>query len=594
MFLREIKSKRKSGKVYSYWVVVKTFWDKEKKKVRHKVIHNLGILSEREVKVLKTLFSLRDSVQESFLTHWQDIKVKSSYEFLIVVILDRIWRFFELDKITESNDVSKVPYSLISEILVLNRAICPSSDIKVCEWYKETILPYLFKIEPSLVNPTRIYRCLDVLFRKERQIQQYIGKKIETLGFDNLSLVFYDITSSYFEGSGCSLAEYGLSRDHREDKKQLLLALGLTKQGFPFYWKVLPGGIHDASCVCEAVNCFKEEYGMKNFIVIMDKGMVSSQNIEFLEKNGLYYIVSIKRNQIKKLSDFPVSLIKEIGEKIEKEKLDMTNLMRNYPYFTYFSDRAYYRQLNIKGKRRYILCFNPEKLLEERRQRQEKIDSIIDYFRKWNNQLLKARYTKDKKSIEKEIYAYLKKRKAENYFNIELVSRKEKIKKRNITTYQIKFNLNNEKLEKIKLLDGVWCLLTNIPEDKLPDFLISSYIQRRKVEEAFHYLKGFIEIRPFYHHKEERVKAHILVCVLSYLLQRTLEYLLKKSGYNLTFREFLQKVKSIKAVELEIKSIKKNKIKLTEIPEEIKKLLKDLKNEDMISDDFLKKFDIVK
>ncbi|MGC8871143.1 MAG: hypothetical protein ACP5PT_08675 [Brevinematia bacterium] len=159
-------------------VVVKTYWDKEKKKVRHRVIHNLGRLREREVKTIKSLLSLKDIPEDSFFTYWDDIKIKGSYEYLSVMILDRLWYLWGLDRVLEIGSDSKVSYSIISEILVLNRAISPMSDLKVCDWYRETILSRIFKIPPDLVNPTRIYRTLDKLFEKEKQIQQHISKKI--------------------------------------------------------------------------------------------------------------------------------------------------------------------------------------------------------------------------------------------------------------------------------------------------------------------------------------------------------------------------------------------------------------------------------
>jgi len=118
-------------------------------------------------------------------------------------------------------------------------------------------------------------------------------------------------------------------------------------------------------------------------------------------------------------------------------------------------------------------------------------------------------------------------------------------------------------------------------------FLVSSYRQRRKVEVAFSYLKGFIEIRPFYHQKEERVKSHILLCILGYLLQITVEHLLKKKGYNLTFQEFYQKANRIRAVELEIANIRRKGLKLTEIPEEIEHLLKVLDGDEFTTENFL-------
>lgn len=98
--------------------------------------------------------------------------------------------------------------------------------------------------------------------------------------------------------------------------------------------------------------------------------MVSNDNLKYLEENKLFYIVSIGRHQIRRLSGFPSVLLKELGERIEKEK-DINRIMEEYPYFTYFSERAYYHQLETEGKRRYILCFNPEKFLEERHQRRK-------------------------------------------------------------------------------------------------------------------------------------------------------------------------------------------------------------------------------
>ena len=92
----------------------------------------------------------------------------------------------------------------------------------------------------------------------------------------------------------------------------------------------------------------------------------------------------------------------------------------------------------------------------------------------------------------------------------------------------------------------------------------------------------------FYHHKEDRIKSHILVCILSYLLQITLENLLKKKGYNFTFREFVNKVREVRAVELEVKKVKKRDIKLTEIQEEIKRILMDLNMEDLMYENFIK------
>ena len=113
------------------------------------------------------------------------------------------------------------------EVLAINRSLSPESDYQVSRWYEETILPRLLSLT---LNPTKIYRALDGLALVIPKIQQHLYSKINTLGLDNYELVFYDITSSYFEHSNSNLAAYGLSRDHRGDKKQIIFALAVTKK----------------------------------------------------------------------------------------------------------------------------------------------------------------------------------------------------------------------------------------------------------------------------------------------------------------------------------------------------------------------------
>jgi len=576
-FLREIKRKDKYGKEYSYWVVIKTYRDKETKKVRHQVLQNFGHISKEEAEKIKSLMQLKSLGKEALVTTWKDIKIKDSYDFLIPLVLDKLWKDWQLDRIIRNQQILSVSLSVMAEILSLNRAISPDSDYQVSRWYAGTILPALFKVPSSLVNPTRIYRTLDQMLLLESEIQNHLIRRVEELGFDNLSLVFYDITSSYFEGWSCPLGEFGLSRDNQKNKLQLLLALAVTKEGFPFYWKVLPGGLHDSVTVQEVATSFKKKFQLKNVVLVMDKGMVSQENLKFLEKQDFPYIVTIPRSSVKKLPDFPKELLGTIGGELEKEakekKPDLIGIMEKHSYFTYLLPRAYFHELRKEGKRRYVLCFNPEKFLEERKQREKKLLSIKNYLERWNQELSRAKYTKDKKSLGKEIYHYLAKRKTENLFTINLIPKRKRIKKRTITTYRIKSQIKPEKLESLRLSDGIYCILSNLPEEKTSSFLVSSYRQRRKVEVAFSYLKGFIEIRPFYHQKESRVRAHILLCILGYLLQVTLEYLLKKKGYNVSFREFCKRVQKRRAIDLEISNLGKKGLKLPEIPKDISGLL---------------------
>ena len=579
-FLREMKRKDRNGKEYSYWVAVKSYRDKKTGKVRHKVLQTFGRLTEKEADNLRALWKLKEMGKDALVTTWEEIQVGASYEYLSIQILHRIFRLLELDKIFSCDRSVMVDWADIAEILIINRAICPNSDYKVSSWYPTTILPQLLNISPELVNPTRIYRCLDEIYSRQEQIQQHLFQRIPALEFDNFSLVFYDITSTYFEEYKCGLARFGLSRDHRKDRTQVLLALAVSKEGFPFFWRVLRGDIHDSSTVKEMVSILREKFKVKDVCLVMDKGMVNKDNLKMIEKENkddIFYLVTIPKTSFRNLASFPHNILSLLAERIEKEmegkeaeEMDYKKIMEDYPYFTYHSKGAYYHILEEKGKgSRYILCFNPEKFVEERRQREEKIKSVEKRFREWNKELFRAKKDRSKERIEKEVFAYLEKRNVQELFSTRVIKRKSDKK------LQIKWKINTKKLDLLKSTDGCYCIKTNIPEETgiSAELLVSSYRQRRKVEVAFSYLKGFVDIKPLYHHKEERVKAHITVCILAYLLQVVVEHLLKKAGYHISFQKFISQLLPRRAVEIEIKRIKKKQIQSPYIPDEIKKIV---------------------
>lgn len=346
MFLRETVIK-KPGVEYRYWRLVKTYWDKKLKKVRHKTVAQLGKLKPEEIRMFKKTIS--GEVGKSF--SWEELMARKSFEYLGVAILDRIWKYWELDKVIADK---------AAEVLAINRCLCPKSDYQVSDWYKDTILP---KLLGETINPTRVYRTLDEIYAQSDRIQEHLYRKIQELKLDDYEIIFYDITSSYFEQSGCELAKYGLSRDHRRDKKQIILALAVTKKGFPFYWKVFSGNTADTKTVKEFVSEITERFGIKKACLVMDKGMVSNSNLEKIEAEEFDYVVTLRRSSIALIADMPWKHLRSIDE---------SNVDRKKEYFHYHSRRAYYKELKRQGNVRYILCFNPEKFVQERKDRQEK------------------------------------------------------------------------------------------------------------------------------------------------------------------------------------------------------------------------------
>lgn len=555
MFLRETVIKKASGE-YRYWRLVKTYWDKAKKKVRHKTIAQLGRLKPNEIALFKD--SLAGKAGKRF--SWEELTCKKSFEYLAVAILHRIWKYWGLDALIEDKTI---------EVLAINRCLSPESDYQVSRWYEETVLPRILNLS---LNPTKIYRALDGVLSVTSKIQQHLYAKINSLGLDDYELIFYDITSSYFEQSNSNLARYGLSRDHRGDKKQIILALAVTKKGFPFYWRVLEGNTADTKTVQGFVEELKKLFNIKEACLVMDKGMVSIANMEKIQTENFNYVVTLRRNSIAKIKGMPWNYLRSINENNVQTKKD---------YFIYHSQRAYYKELPSAEGKRYIFCFNPEKFLTERQCRLDKIVSIKKHLDQKNQQLSVARGRRHRELLREELIRYLEKRSASGLFSFRLIA-KEK-------TFQISYRILKKAVQDAAKLDGVYCLMTNLKTTS-PKDLIDAYRNRMEIERSFHQLKSFVEIRPIYHHNEDRIKAHVTVCVLAYLLNNTVMHLTrqKKDFEELTAQSIYNYLKGCKLVELS--ASKEQRLKLSTPTDEQVQLTKILADKNLLEEDNIQQF----
>lgn len=586
MFLRKLTIK-KNGKKYDYWLLVKTYRDRKTKKVRQKTILHLGRLTPKEVNLAQSL--LQAKKPHAFITTWQDIKLNQSVDFLTVGILNKIWSYWDFDKFLNeqlAKGKESVSIATVSQILAINRAVSPRSDFKVQDWYKKTILPVLLKTKADAINPTRIYRTLDAILTIEPILQKYLYEKIKEKGLSEFDLIFYDITSTYFEGVGPSLAVRGYPRGYSNNKRQILLALAITKDGFPFYWRVLQGNTVDVATVKELVDYLTKTYEIKHSTLVLDRGMVSEENLKAIEDAKLYFIVTLDRSEIMSLPGLPLDCLSSLTE---------GDLPNGLSHFTCYNDSTYYRELLVSGGRRYILCFNPEKFSEERWNREEKLISIEEALKKMNQELLKARKRRCAKIIGRRVDYYLRRRKAVKYFKYrikpvrQVVNYKGRV--REVLTYQIEFERNLERIKRESLLDGVYVIASNLlVRDERGNLLVSAldlvtgYRQRLRIEQTFHHIKSFVDIRPIYHRRDERVCSHVLFCVLGYLLNVTVEYLLKKAGIkDMTVRELYGELSGFDAAEIEIKNMGMRGYKIPKATPWIERVARILLSEDLIS-----------
>jgi hypothetical protein len=181
-----------------------------------------------------------------------------------------------------------VPWDLTSLILIIARLLEPSSELYISEqWYPKTSLSDLLGVSEDHVDDNRLYRCLEKLLPHKEALEVHLKNRMGELFHLEYDLLMYDVTSTFFEGrADFPLAQRGYSRDHRSDCKQVCIALVVSRCGMPLGYEVFAGNAADVTTVEHIVEMMETRYGKRDRIWVMDRGMVSEENIEFLRDGG--------------------------------------------------------------------------------------------------------------------------------------------------------------------------------------------------------------------------------------------------------------------------------------------------------------------
>ena len=215
----------------------------------------------------------------------------------------------------------EIAWSLMASILVLARFCAPSSELKIAEsWYEKTALDDLLGIPSDKINDDRLYRALDALLPYKDDLSRHLQKRYGEMFGTTFDFLFYDITSTYFEGSanGNPQAKRGYTRDSRPDCPQVCIGLVATKEGLPLAFEIFDGNRTDVTTTQEMVSLMEAKYGQANRVWVMDRGMVSEDNLEFMRASNARYLVGTPKSLLKK---FEQELLKkdwqEVGPGVE-------------------------------------------------------------------------------------------------------------------------------------------------------------------------------------------------------------------------------------------------------------------------------------
>src|SRR5437899_10304853 len=315
MYLRHT-TRRKNGKVHRYWQLVRSV--RVGRRVVQQTVAHLGELDAhgraRARALARTITGDRDArgrftpdePDEAIPVRFERLRLERGRTFGDVWLGWTVWRALELDEVLARllpEGREAVPWATIAAVLVLARLCEPSSELHIAEtWYRGTALEDLFALPTPLVNDDRLYRALDRLLVHRDALQQHLVTRLGELFALDYDLLLYDVTSVYFEGlaEANPLARRGHSRDHRADCKQVCLALVVSREGMPIGYEVFAGHRTDVTTVEDIVEAMEGRYGLAQRIWVMDRGMTSEDNLEWLRETGRRYLVGTPKSELKK------------------------------------------------------------------------------------------------------------------------------------------------------------------------------------------------------------------------------------------------------------------------------------------------------
>jgi transposase len=415
-----------------------------------------------------------------------------------------------------------VPWSLVAQILVVQRLLEPSSELSVAEGgYERTALSDLLGVPSERVNDDRLYRALDRLLPAKGKLEKHLKDRLGSLFGLTYDLLLYDVTSTFFEGKceGNPQALRGYSRDNRGDCKQVTIALVVSREGLPLGYEVFAGNRADVTSVEEIVGMIETRYGKADRVWAMDRGMASEDNLEFLKSEGRRYILGTPKSQMKK---FELELAEGDWETV-REGLEVKKCA------------------SPSGDETFILCRSSD--------RREKDKAIHGRFAtKIEAGLAKIAKSCEKQTlktgmVERRIGRLLgKNTRAERLFEVTTETRED-------GGARVIWKKRREALDWSELSDGCYMLRTNV-NDWSGEDLWRAYIQLTQAESAFRICKNDLGLRPVWHQKEERVQAHILVCFLAYVLWKTLDLKCRNAGLGDSARKVLAEISAIQMVDV--------------------------------------------
>ena len=496
------------------------------------VQHRLGTLGRRDQLSPQTIDGLIQHLRKLASpeglhgVRLGDVRINAVREYGPVLAIRQLWEELGLHQLLgtlprpTSLDLDEAVFRM-----VVNRLCEPTSKLGLVDWTDEhgnSHQGWQGQVEwPSATGPLDYHhylRAMDHLHPHRQQLEDQLFSRVTDLLSLPLRLVFYDLTSTYFEGDGvCELAEYGYSRDHRGDRAQVVVGLAVTQEGLPITHRVFPGSTVDVTTLQPMAEELRRRFGLQEAVLVADRGMFSADNVAALAASGQRYILALRSRQ-----------------QVESElALDLAELA-GLPRPRHEKAPWYWREVDVILGLRHVVVYSAFKARHDFEVRDRRLRRALDDLRR-----LQAQAGREKLSARRIIERttkILSQHKCARYLTYEA------------SPGMLTFRVDRAEYRQQRRHDGIFVLETNHPDLGTAE-VVQSYRQLMEVERAFRVLKSLVKVRPVYHHRDRRVETHIFVCFLAYLLAKVLEQRLRAAGLTVSVAHALETLKRLQAVE---------------------------------------------
>ena len=504
---------KKSGK-YQYLQIVEN--RKEKGKVKQRVISTIGRMDQLQAKGrVETLIRSLSRFSEKtmlILSGKSDVSA-DAVKIGPSMIFERLWKETGVQKAIQrllvdrrfEFDVERAIF-----LTVLHRLMVSGSD-RFCERWRRD---YNVKGTEQL-DLHHLYRAMTFLGEEiddqkaATPFTPRCNKDLieESIFFDQrdlfsgLDLVFFDTTSIYFEGQGGSIGKRGHSKDHRPDLNQMVVGAIIDDKGKPVCCEMWPGNTTDVTTLIPVIDSVRKRFGIKNFCVVADRGMISAAIIKELESRQISYILGTR---MRKVNTIKYDVLSRGGRYKEV-----------YPEGLSSKDPAPLKVKEVVHKeKRYIVCLNTRQARKDAADRKAIIASLQEQLKKGPKSLVGNKGYRKFLKVEKD-----------------------------------SARIDEDKAKSDSRFDGKWVLTTNtdLPTSKVA----LKYKELWQVERVFRDVKTMLHTRPVYHHKDDNIRGHVFCSFLVLVLKKELDRRLNTAGHVLEWANIKQDLKALQQVTIE-------------------------------------------